>query len=107
MNKIRGKATRIQIDVGEKFKRQMLTAVLQPSDYTDYPSGKECTIEKVQGFISQTGLHKRDGDKLKEAVAAKNSQMPMGKDKPTQNVGILSYVDKFFNWLNGALGDKE
>ena len=96
----------LRIDVEERFSRVDKPSAIQPPDYTDYPSGKVRTIPKVQGFISQTGLHKRDGDKLKEVVAVKNNQMPMGKDKPTQNVGILSAVDKFFDWLNGILGDK-
>ena len=97
----------LRIDVAERFERVDKPSFIQPPDYTDYPSGKECTTVKVQGFISQTGLHKRDADKLKEKVAQKNNQMPMGKDKPTQNVGILSAVDKFFDWLNGIIGDKE
>lgn len=65
----------------------------EPLDYTDYPSG-----EAKSKLISQEGLMKRGKDKLRERV-------PTGIDKPVKNVGILSAVDKFFNWLNKMLGD--
>ena len=107
MGAITGTGRRVRIDVEKAFRLRDAVSTFKPSDYTDYPSGKECTIEKVQGFISQTGLHKRDGDKLKERVAQKNLQVPPPGDKAIQNVGILSAVDKFFNWLNALLGDKE
>ena len=94
----------MKIDVGKEFELVDKSHFFKPPDYTDYPSGKECTISKVQGFISLTGEHKRDGDKLVHAVAAKNNQVPIGKDKPVQNVGILSMVDRFFDWINKALG---
>lgn len=94
----------ITIDVAEKFRSQDYPSYMKDSDYTNHPAGKEDVHVKVQGIISQTGLHKRAGNKLQEKVALNNNQMPLGKNKPVQNVGILFYVDNFFNWLNRNLG---
>ena len=97
----------MKIDVGKAFERVDFPPSIQPPDYTFYSSGdvKTSTGVKVTGIISQEGLHKRDADKLKEKVAKNNNQVPTGIDKPVQNVGILSAVDKFFNWLNKMLGE--
>ena len=94
-----------RIDVAEKFKSQDYPVSMKDPDYTDHPSGKEDTIVKVQGVISQTGLHKRLGDGLGEKAKLKLKQVPPGQDKPVQNVGILSAVDRFFNFINRMLGE--
>ena len=94
-----------EIDVADKFKSQDYPPSMQDPDYTDHPGGAEDKIVKVQGVISQTGLHKRKQDNLQEKVKEKLKQIPPGKSKPVQNVGILSLADKFFNFINGILGD--
>ena len=94
-----------RIDVAEKFRSQDYPVVMKDPDYTDHPGGKEDTRVKVQGVISQVGLHKRKMDGLHEKVKTKQKQIPPGHDKPKQNVGILSLADKFFGWMNRILGD--
>lgn len=87
------------IDLKEKFKGRAphLSVFLQPPDYTAYASG-----EKKKGLISQVGLAKttREAD---EEVLKKNVKIK--EDKPVQNVGVLAVFDKFFNWLNKAIGE--
>lgn len=93
-----------RIDVADKFRSQDYPVVMKDPDYTDHPGGAEDTIVKVQGVISQTGLHKRK-DYMTEKIAKKLKQEPTGKAKPVQNVGILSLADRFFNFVNRMLGD--
>ena len=93
-----------RIDVAEKFKSQDYPVSMQDEDYTDHPGGAEDTRVKIQGVISQTGLHKRQ-DYWTQDAAKKLKQEPTGKAKPVQNVGILSLADKFFNFVNRMLGD--
>ena len=94
-----------EIDVADKFKSQDYPVIMKDPDYTDHPGGAEDKIVKVQGVISQTGLHKRKEDGLQEKAKLKLKQVPPGKNKPVQNVGILSAVDRFFNFINRMLGD--
>jgi len=101
-----------RIDVEKRFRRLDDIPFKQPPDYTNYPSGdvkvgpttfiKKGDMARIKALISQEGLMKRKVDA--KVVAKNNNQIPTGRDKPTQNVGILSLVDKFFNWLNGILG---
>lgn len=96
-----------RIDVETEFKSRVLDPSLKPPDYTDYPGGDvkvSVPVGKFKGIIAQTGTHKRNYDKFQEKVKGKMKQIPPGQYKPVQNVGILLMFDRFFNWLNKALG---
>ena len=104
------------IDVGEKFKRQNLpnTPTLQAPYYTAYPLGA-----KKIGLICQDGLAKRklDAEVLKKHVMTNKpyggkgtfelvhevKPIPTNKKEAPPNVGVLTAVDKFFDWINRVL----
>ena len=100
---------RRRIDVGDKFRRQAYPTnpALQPTDYTAYSQGA-----KKIGLISQVGLMRRrvDAAVFKTRIAAssttKGGSSPVAVDqaKSHPNVGLLSAVDKFFEWVNGVIG---
>ena len=120
-----------KIDVKSSFDRQDYPTqpTIQPIDYTAYAKGdakvnanppavthpvalrsligmgypSKSAAGKKRGLIPQEGLAKREGDKISIQARTQND-VPLGKDRPTQNVGILSYADRFFKWLNGAIG---
>ena len=95
-----------EINVGDKFMRQdaPIMKALQPSDYTEYPSGA-----KKIGLVCQDGLTKRqkDSEVFKARAYDLNNKQWLSvsavETKPIANVGLFSAVDKFFNWINGVL----
>ena len=127
---ILGRPSSKRIDMEEKFARQDLPSepTFQPIDYTAYPKGdakvspnppavtyprslrsiiglgypSKSADGKKRGLIPQEGLNKR---KFEVGIHAPDTkQDPIGKNRPVQSVGILSYADRFFKWLNEAIG---
>lgn len=118
----------VRIDIAKSFERVDDPPVRKPPDYTDYSSGdvKTRAMARVKGLISQEGLMKRNADIKFAAYDMKNERWLGGlvekgfKEKsneikpvkvqpgiyvkPVKNFGILSAVDKFFDWLNKMLG---
>ena len=98
----------LSINVGEKYRSQGFptSAGFQPADYTSYPVGS-----KKPGIVPQDGLYKRGFDAVSymSSIGAikkgGSSPVTVGSAKAYSNVGILSVVDKFFNWLNKAIGE--
>ena len=106
------------INVGEKFKRQNFpnSPAIQPPDYTAYAFGA-----KKIGLICQDGLAKRklDAEVLKKHVLVGLNKpyggkgtfelihevkpIPTNKKEAPPNVGFLTGVDKFFDWINRVL----
>ena len=96
------------INVGDKFRRQDYpsSTALQTPDYTAYAQGA-----KKIGVICQDGLMKRkaDAEVYKTSIAASSlvkggtSPVAAGQAKSYPNVGILSAIDKFFNWVNKVI----
>jgi len=104
----------LRIDVEKSFLRSDNLAVQQPPDYTDFRSGEpRISIGTLQGakIIPQEGLMKRKLDAKVITAEQKqnwvsNGSVGSGNVKPVKNIGVLSYVDKFFLWLNKMLGEK-
>ena len=101
----------LRIDVGDRFRRQdfPISAALQPTDYTAYPTG-----ERKIGVISQVGdveKKKADTKSFKARIAVSSlvkggtSPVAVGQAKALPNMGIISAFDKFFSWLNGVIGE--
>lgn len=99
----------LRIDIAKSFQRLDDPSTIQPPDYTDYASGDQRLFppSRVTGIITQEGLMKREVDKnvIKTELTKSQNWVANGSSvKPVKNVGILSVVDKFFNWLNRVLG---
>ena len=103
----------LRIDVAKSFERLDDPPVKQPPDYTDFSSGDLRVYAQGQraSVIPQEGLNKRLADQHVLILELEKSQnwvangsVGSGNVKPVKNIGILSYVDKFFLWLNKMLG---
>ncbi len=97
-NRIETRMVGQRINVGNKFRRVAVPRdpLLQPSDFTSYPRG----VKKI-GLISQVGLMKRKADA--ESVKTRIG-LAVGKAKQYSNTGFLAMVDRFFVWVNQAIG---
>lgn len=103
----------LRIDVAKSFERVDSIPITQPPDYTDFPSGDNRVYAlgtSHAGVIPQEGLKKRLADTHVLTAELGKSQNWVANGnvnvKPVKNVGILSAVDQFFNWLNRMLGEK-
>jgi len=98
----------LKIDVEDSFKRVDDPPVKQPPDYTSFPSGDIRVYAPAlrTGVISQEGLNKRLLDAKVITDEQRQNWVVNGSMnvKPIKNVGVLSYVDNFFLWLNKVLG---
>jgi len=101
----------LRIDVEKSFMRVDDPVVKQPLDYTDFRSGEPrismVTLEGAK-IIPQEGLQKRLLDAKVITAEQRQNWVVNGSMnvKPIKNIGFLSSVDKFFDWLNKILGGK-
>lgn len=120
----------MRIDMKSSFQKQDLSSspTFQPSDYTAYSRGdpkintnppgvfygmgskslvslgypSKSASGKKRGLIPQEGLAKRRSD---VPALGRNLQDPIGQDRPTQGLGIFSFVDRLFDWINKSIGE--